>query len=114
MAERGGFEPPAQVLARTTKFLSRAEKRRLLQTLIPEIHVENYGVTKIAVLVQDSHRDEVTRTGRDSWPRLTYAATGKSPIPLAGGASMPYTDALIALKSMLCREERSERSAYIN
>jgi hypothetical protein len=39
---------------------------------------------------------------------------GKVTDTAGGWASMPYTDALIALKSMLCREERSERSAYIN
>jgi hypothetical protein len=52
-------------------FLSRTDKRRLLQTLIPEVHVENYGVTKLALLVQEPYRDEITRSGRDLWPRPT-------------------------------------------
>jgi DNA invertase Pin-like site-specific DNA recombinase len=51
------------------EFLSRNEKRLLLQTVIPEIHIENYGVTKLALLLPDRHRDEITHTDKDSWPR---------------------------------------------
>jgi hypothetical protein len=47
------------------EFLSRVEKRLLLQTVIPEIHIENYGVTKLALLVPNGHRDEITHTSVD-------------------------------------------------
>jgi|ERR1700733_12393208 len=50
-------------------FLSRTDKRRLLQTIIPEIHIQNYNVTKLALWVRGTHRDEMNHTGRDSWPR---------------------------------------------
>ena len=53
------------------EFLSRVEKRKLLQAIIPEIHVENYGVTKLALLVPERHRDEINHTDRDSWPPPT-------------------------------------------
>lgn len=51
------------------EFLSRLEKRRLLQTVIPEIHIENYEVTKLALLVPNDYRDETTPTGTDSLQR---------------------------------------------
>ena len=61
----------AEILAPLNEwiFLSRADKRRLLHTIVPEIHLQNYRVTKLAVLVQEPHRDEMNHTDRDSWPR---------------------------------------------
>jgi DNA invertase Pin-like site-specific DNA recombinase len=50
-------------------FLSRTDKRRLLQAIIPEIHVENYRVTKVGWLPPADHRDEMSHTGRGSWRR---------------------------------------------
>ena len=49
-------------------FLSRNDKRRLLRAIVPEIHLQNYDVTKIALLVQEPHRDEIIHTGKDSSP----------------------------------------------
>jgi hypothetical protein len=47
-------------------FLSRNDKRRLLQTIVPEIHIANYNVTKLALLVQAPYRDEINHTDMDS------------------------------------------------
>jgi DNA invertase Pin-like site-specific DNA recombinase len=49
-------------------FLSRSDKRQLLQTAVPEIHVANHRVTGLSLMAQQPHRDEVIRTGTDSWP----------------------------------------------
>jgi len=51
------------------EYLSKIDKRRLLQAIIPEIHLQNYSVTKLALLIDGEHRNELNRTGRDSWPR---------------------------------------------
>jgi site-specific DNA recombinase len=47
-------------------FLSRTDKRRLLQTVIPEIHVENYAVKKLALLLPQGDRDEINHTDKGS------------------------------------------------
>jgi DNA invertase Pin-like site-specific DNA recombinase len=49
------------------EYLTRADKRRLLQAIIPEIHLQNYRVTKLALLVQEPHRDEINHTDKGSW-----------------------------------------------
>jgi DNA invertase Pin-like site-specific DNA recombinase len=54
---------------REWEYLSRADKRRLLQAIVPEIHLQDYNVTKLALLVNDPHRNEPNHTGRDSWPQ---------------------------------------------
>jgi hypothetical protein len=65
------YEISAELLANTLApfqewdFLSRKDKRGLLQTLLPEIHIQNYGVTKLAWLVPETHRDEKNRMDRD-------------------------------------------------
>ena len=51
------------------EFLPRKDKRRLLQSLIPEIHIQNYEVTKLAWLVGETVRYEKNHTGTDSSPR---------------------------------------------
>ncbi|MBZ5644540.1 MAG: recombinase family protein [Acidobacteriia bacterium] len=51
------------------EFLPRKDKRRLLQSLIPEIHIQNYEVTKLAWLAAETHGYEKNHTGTDSWPR---------------------------------------------
>ena len=59
------------------EFLSGVEKRLLLQTLIPEIHIENYGVTKL--LVPNGHRDEITHTAAGYFiatPKKVYISIG--------------------------------------
>jgi hypothetical protein len=53
------------------EFLSRIDKRRLLQAIVPEIHLQNYSVTKLALLIHDARRNELNRTGTDSSPRPT-------------------------------------------
>ena len=50
------------------KFLSRLEKRCILQTVAPEIHVENYRVRGIALLAGPTYRNEVDHTDTGSWP----------------------------------------------
>ena len=50
------------------EYLSMADKRRLLQAIVPEIHLANYNVTKLALLVQDPRRNELNHTGTDSLP----------------------------------------------
>jgi DNA invertase Pin-like site-specific DNA recombinase len=50
------------------EFLTRADKRQLLQTVVPEIHVRDYQVVGVS-LISDFRNDEVTRTGRGSSPR---------------------------------------------
>jgi DNA invertase Pin-like site-specific DNA recombinase len=50
------------------EFLSRQDKRRLLRVTVPEIHLDNYRVTKIALLVGEPHRNEMNHTGTDSSP----------------------------------------------
>jgi DNA invertase Pin-like site-specific DNA recombinase len=52
-------------------FLSRTDKRRLLQTIVPEIHIQNYKVTQLAVMALQPYRNEINRTGMDSSPRPT-------------------------------------------
>jgi len=51
------------------EYLSRVDKRRLLQAIVPEIHLRDYNVTKLALLVDDPHRNELNHTGTGSWPR---------------------------------------------
>jgi DNA invertase Pin-like site-specific DNA recombinase len=51
---------------REWEYLSRVDKRKLLQAIVPEIHIKNYIVTKLALLVQDSNRNEINHTDRDS------------------------------------------------
>jgi DNA invertase Pin-like site-specific DNA recombinase len=60
----------AQILAPLQEwmFLSRTDKRRLLQTIVPEIHIQNYQVTQLAVVSVKPHRDEINRTDMDSSP----------------------------------------------
>jgi DNA invertase Pin-like site-specific DNA recombinase len=50
------------------EFLSREQKRRLLGAITPEIHVENYRVIGISMLMDAPHRNEISHTGKDSWP----------------------------------------------
>jgi DNA invertase Pin-like site-specific DNA recombinase len=49
-------------------FLSRFDKRRILQAVGPEIHVENYKVKGISLLARSTCRNEVTHMGTDSSP----------------------------------------------
>jgi len=61
------------------EFLSRSDKRRLLRAIVPEIHLQNYDVTKIALLVQEPHRDEINHTGAGyfiAMPRKMYIPVG--------------------------------------
>ena len=51
------------------EFLSRPDKRRILQTAVPEIHVQSYRVTGLAFLTEGLHRDDVTHTDTGSSPR---------------------------------------------
>jgi DNA invertase Pin-like site-specific DNA recombinase len=74
LADAGGeaYEISAEELAailaplQEWMFLSRTDKRRLLQTIVPEIHINDYVVTRLAVLVQGPHHDEINHTDRDS------------------------------------------------
>ena len=50
-------------------FLLRTDKRRILQAVVPEIHVQDYRVTGLAILAESTRRNEVTRRGTGSWPR---------------------------------------------
>jgi DNA invertase Pin-like site-specific DNA recombinase len=69
------YEISAELLANTLApfqewdFLSRKDKRRLLQSLVPEIHIQNYEVTKLAWLVPETHRYEKNHMGMDSSPQ---------------------------------------------
>ncbi len=51
------------------EFLSREQKRRLLQATVPEIHVWNYRINGLSLLTDRVYRDEITRTDRSSWPK---------------------------------------------
>jgi hypothetical protein len=64
-------EQLASVLAplREWMFLSRSDKRKLLRTIVPEIHILNYHITRLGVLVQEPHRDEMNHTDMDSSPQ---------------------------------------------
>jgi DNA invertase Pin-like site-specific DNA recombinase len=48
------------------EYLSRVDKRRLLQAIVPEIHLTDYNITKLALLVQDPDRNELNHTDKDS------------------------------------------------
>ncbi|MGC1942212.1 MAG: hypothetical protein WA664_00480, partial [Candidatus Acidiferrales bacterium] len=63
-------EDLAHVLAplKEWEYLSRNDKRRVLQAIVPEIHLQHYNVTKLAVLVQDPYRHELNHTDMDSSP----------------------------------------------
>jgi FtsZ-binding cell division protein ZapB len=56
---------PAAILAPLQEwtFLSRIDKRRLLRTLLPEIHITNYHVTRLALIIKDPYRDEINHMG---------------------------------------------------
>ena len=58
----------AEVFAplREWEFLSRLDKRRVLQTVAPQIHVDNYRVKGIALLAEPTHGNEVSHTDRGS------------------------------------------------
>ena len=43
--------------------MSRIDKRRLLRTLLPEIHITNYHVTRLALIIKDPYRDEINHMG---------------------------------------------------
>ncbi len=51
------------------EFLSRSDKRRLLQAAVPEIHVQQYRVTGISLMAERVHRNEVNPLDRGSWRR---------------------------------------------
>jgi DNA invertase Pin-like site-specific DNA recombinase len=70
----------AEVLApfHEWEFLSRSDKRHLLQGTVPEIHVQQYRVTGISLLAERVRRDEGTRLGRGSSPPPAPAAPGRS------------------------------------
>ena len=53
------------------KFLSRSDKRKLLQAVLPEIHLENYRVSKMAWLAPGCDRHELTHMDTDSLPPPT-------------------------------------------
>ncbi len=52
------------------EFLSREQKRRLLQATVPEIHVLNYQINGLSLLTDTVYRNEVSRkgTGSSPWP----------------------------------------------
>ena len=50
------------------EFLSMEDRRRLLQSIVPEIHVRDYEVVGLSLLADSVSRNEMTRTGRDSSP----------------------------------------------
>jgi DNA invertase Pin-like site-specific DNA recombinase len=52
-------------------FLSRTDKRKLLQAVVPEIYLENYRVSKLAWLTPTSDRHELNHTDKDSSPPPT-------------------------------------------
>jgi DNA invertase Pin-like site-specific DNA recombinase len=49
------------------KFLTRADKRHILQAVVPEIHVRDHKVVGLS-LISDLHDNEMTHTGRGSSP----------------------------------------------
>jgi DNA invertase Pin-like site-specific DNA recombinase len=49
--------------------LGRADKRKLLRATMPEIHVQDYRVVGVSLIPGTVNSDEITRTGRDSWPQ---------------------------------------------
>jgi DNA invertase Pin-like site-specific DNA recombinase len=49
------------------EFLTRADKRHLLQAVVPEIHVRDYRVVGLS-LISDLHDNEMTRMGKGSSP----------------------------------------------
>jgi DNA invertase Pin-like site-specific DNA recombinase len=51
------------------ELLGRADKRRLLMATMPEIHVQDYRVVGVKLIPGTSSSDEISRTGRDSWPQ---------------------------------------------
>jgi site-specific DNA recombinase len=51
------------------KFLSREDKRIILQSLTPEIHVRDYRVVGVSLVTSCLRHDEVNHTGRGSSPR---------------------------------------------
>ncbi len=59
------------------EFLSRSDKRRLLETAVCEIHVQQYRVTGISLTAESLHRNEVTHSGRGSSPPPTGSAPGR-------------------------------------
>jgi DNA invertase Pin-like site-specific DNA recombinase len=50
------------------EFLTRSDKRHLLQTIMPEIHVRDHRVVGLS-LISDLHDNEITHTDMDSSPR---------------------------------------------
>ena len=51
------------------RFLSRADKRTLLQAVVPEIYLQNYRISKLAWLTPVSDRYELNHTDTDSSPQ---------------------------------------------
>ncbi len=51
------------------RFLSRLQKRRFLQAIVPEIHVRDYRAVGLSLLADTLCQNEETRTGRGSLPR---------------------------------------------
>jgi DNA invertase Pin-like site-specific DNA recombinase len=50
------------------KFLSRVEKRQILHTIIPEIYLENFAITKLALHVEAPDHIELNHMDTGSWP----------------------------------------------
>ncbi|MFB3924162.1 MAG: recombinase family protein [Terriglobia bacterium] len=50
------------------EFLSQAQKRRLLEALVPEIHIRDYEVVGLVIVSDAACRNEMNRTGRGSSP----------------------------------------------
>ncbi len=48
------------------KCLSRIDRRRLLQAIVPEIYIANYRVTKLAWLIPEPDRNEIIHMDRGS------------------------------------------------
>jgi hypothetical protein len=51
------------------EFLGISDKRKLLRSTMPEIHVQNYQVVGLSLVPGPMSSDEVNHTGRDSWRR---------------------------------------------
>jgi DNA invertase Pin-like site-specific DNA recombinase len=51
------------------ELLGRADKRKLLRATMPEIHVRDYRIVGISLIPGMFSSDEISRTGRDSWPQ---------------------------------------------
>lgn len=49
------------------EFLTRTDKRQLLQAVVPEIHIRDHEVVGLS-LMPEFHHNEMTHRGRDSWP----------------------------------------------